>query len=194
MPYDRSRRTRNGHVGIETISRNASFRIVFESTRILHADTVRGVAFSPDSKTLASGSYDETVQFWDIEDDSTSAEPLRHPYSVFDIAYSPDGRLLATASSAFWLFDPEPHRLAVTDIASSVAFSPDGRLLAGTSMSGHVWLFDPTTRQLLRRLDGFGSVFSVAFSPDGLLGIGGSDNNIRIRSGGGPDPFQTVSV
>ena len=107
-----------------------------------------------------------------------------HTSAVLGVAFSPDGRLLATAPGrewAVWLWDPATgeHLRTLDSPRSSfysvysvyaVAFSPDGRLLAAADHSGAVWLWDPATGEHLRTLDSFGfGTGAVAFSPDGRL-------------------------
>jgi WD40 repeat protein len=65
-----------------------------------HAHYVWTVAFSPDSRYLASGSWDSTVKVWDLAAPE-SAEPVTlrgHAGFIRSLAFSPDGRRLATAS------------------------------------------------------------------------------------------------
>jgi WD40 repeat protein len=63
-----------------------------------HSDRVMGVAFHPNGRQLASGSCDNTAKVWDL-DTGQEVETLRgHIGYVMALAYSPDGKLLATAS------------------------------------------------------------------------------------------------
>ncbi len=93
--------------------------------------------------------------------------------SMDNMQYSPDGKLLAVASSiGVWLYDTETYQeLALltghTRLVSSVCFSTDGRILASGSWDDTVKLWDVATGTLQRTLNSFGSVTGVHFSPDG---------------------------
>ncbi|SOD86419.1 trypsin-like peptidase domain-containing protein [Streptomyces sp. Ag109_G2-15] len=137
-----------------------------------HAMTVTSVAFSPDSRTLATGSYDRTVRLWDVATGTTRHILKRHTDQVYSVAFSPDGRTLATAGidGRVLLWDVatgDPlYSLTYSQSANAVAFSPDGKTLA-TATADTVQLWDATTRKAGRVLSGHtGLVSSVAFSPD----------------------------
>jgi hypothetical protein len=112
-----------------------------------------------------------------------------HANGVFHVAYSPDGKLLATASKdrTVKLWDAASGKEVRTltghagDVYSS-AFSPDGQLLASASEDKTVRLREVVSGKELRVLHGHsGDVYGLAFSPDGkLLASASGDKEVRL--------------
>ncbi len=63
-----------------------------------HTGRVYSVSFSPDGRTLASGSGDDTIRLWEVSTGRHLRTLTGHTYSVRSVSFSPDGRTLASGS------------------------------------------------------------------------------------------------
>ena len=154
-----------------------------------HTDNVWSVAFSPDSKMLASASLDQTVRLWNVNSGQLLHTLIGHTNEVLSVVFSPDGQTLVSASwdGTIRLWNPRNGKLKRTLTehkggVGSVAFSPDGQTLASGSADQTIRLWNTTTWQLKRTLRGHTHVVdSVAFSPEGdMLASGSRDKTIRL--------------
>ena len=149
------------------------------SKKIPRFDTYRVVP-SPDGKQLASCSWRNTVQIWDVEEQARARElGSCNGVSPSAIAFSPNGERLAGGhvDHNVRVWDVKSGALSRTfdghtDRVLSVAFSPDGKLLASGGSDGAVHIWDTGTSTPSRHIIAGSPVLAVAFSPDGNSLVG----------------------
>jgi WD40 repeat protein len=153
-----------------------------------------GLAFSPDSRTLATGCRDpkraaSVISLWDSENGK-----LRRRFSVpegdaEDLKFAPDGRtLLSKRGPVACLWDTATGKRLVDyaaheDLITSLVFTQDGRKLASTSYDGTIRLWDAATGRQERELTGHRwGVHHLALTPDGkALLSAGFDGKLRLQ-------------
>jgi WD40 repeat protein len=153
---------------------------------------VDAVAFSPDGKRLATGSYGR-VTVWDLAAGRVDKVLTNVLGAVNDVRFSPDGKLLAVAGGQpsakgdLRLFESSNWKLSALlagheDVVASVAFSPDGKHLASASFDKTVRVWDLTALKAERVLTGHSDfVYAVAYSPDGKwLASGSKDRSVKV--------------
>jgi WD40 repeat protein/serine/threonine protein kinase len=159
---------------------------------LAHSDSVVSVAFHPDGKHLASRGTDLKVNVWDLTATGQAiwterCDAIRKFGSAYTIAFSPDGRLLATATDAVVrVWDWKNRQLLQSSPGDDfhptpVAFSRDGRLATGISSEG-VKLWDPQTRMLLGTFhEHRGPMSALAFSANGeWLASANYDRTVKL--------------
>jgi len=147
-----------------------------------HSDSVRSVAISPDGKTLASGSEDNSIKLWDMKTGKEIRSLTGHSDSVRSVAISADGKTLASGSedNSIKLWDMKTGKeirslIGHSDSVRSVAISADGKTLASGSGDNSIKLWDMKTGKEIRSLIGhLSTVSSVSISPDGKTLAGGT--------------------
>jgi len=156
------------------------------------------VAFSPNPNdavlAIAWGEYGKpsSVTLWDIRTSRVRATLTGHADTIESVAFSPDGKLLATASrdTTVRLWDlSSDHEAAVgrghTAPLWCVAFNPDGKSIATGSSDNTIRLWDLTDTKDLREIDCLlghtDRMWALSFSPDGkLLASGSRDQLVKL--------------
>jgi len=161
-----------------------------------HTNYTLSLAFTPDSKTLASGSDDKMVRLWDMENGTELGLFAGHTSPVNSVDFTQDGTQLASGSvyKTINIWDFHNNNLirnqtitAHINSVNSVAFSPDGKYLASGSFDASVKLWKRTSNyDLVVTFNAHADpVYSVNFSPDSQK-IASTTNDKTIRIWGKP--------
>ncbi len=162
-----------------------------------HADAVWHVAWSPDSRRIATASLDGTVQ---VRHADGSGEPVvleGHESWVFMAAWSPDGERIATASAdrtaRAWSVDGSGEPILLEGHGGSVrtvAWSPDGERVVTASSDGTARIWNASGRDPPVVLEGHGGgVLEAWWSPDGgRIAAGSDDGVVRVWTADGSGP------
>ncbi len=164
-----------------------------------HTNSVDAVAFSPDRRWLASGSYDKTIRIWDLSTGRTSRTLTGHTDDVWSLSFSPDAKRLASASQdqtvRVWNADNGTARYTLTPgcIPSDLVFSPDGQFLVLACSSKEeegggatIEIRDAASGNKLREIaPDWNRPYPLVVSPNGHIlssGGAGEDGDINIAT------------
>jgi hypothetical protein len=157
-----------------------------EVARTAHDGAVSAVAFSPDGKWIASGTFGNTARVWEAAT-GTEVARLTHDDYVAAVAFSPDVKWVVSGSwdntARVWeaATGKEVARLTHDGQVYDVAFSPDGKWVVSGSLDGTARVWEAATGKEVARLTHDERVAAVAFSPDGKWVVSGSwDNTARV--------------
>ena len=157
--------------------------------RLGGAGQMKGLAFSPDGRRLASTTPEFRVYLWDVRTYQPATPLTGHTGEVFGVTFSRDGRRLASASldRTVRVWDVEKGDCQAilrghTDDVYTAVFHPDGTRLATAGRDRAIRLWDLARGEEVARLLGHTSyIWSLAFSPDGQSLVSGSgDATVRL--------------
>ncbi len=152
-----------------------------------HSGRISTITFSPDKKSLASGSVDKTIKLWQV----SMAWEIRtfggwfsgkHSKEITCLAFSPDGKYLVSGSRdetlRLWQVQTGKQQVSLKSHnggVDSVAFNPKKRLLASCGRDNKIRIYQSRTLKTIQVLSSRSSGFNcVAFSPDGQILASGS--------------------
>ncbi|KAJ8594797.1 WD40 repeat-like protein, partial [Rhizopogon salebrosus TDB-379] len=141
-----------------------------------HENSVFAVAVFPDGHRMITGSGDQTLVLWDLQDGVSLKKMKGHRSQVQAVAVSKDGKLIASGGDdgklIVWLGDTGESLIQVAEVHPrpiySLDFSPDGAVLASGSFDTTTELWSTETWQVQGNpINCCGNIYCVRYSPSG---------------------------
>jgi WD40 repeat protein len=154
-----------------------------------HSSRVNSVLFSTDGRWVASVGADSEIKLWRAEDGGLVNTLRQEKGSPHNIAFSPDGKMLASGSASatrnLLIYRVADGSLLRTVTAhhngtTCIAFTPDGSLLISGGGDYTLKLWRVSDGALVKELNQGAHVISLAVSPDGRV-VAAGDSNGKIR-------------
>ncbi len=152
----------------------------------VHSDTVLGLRFSPDGKTLASSSADKTIRLLNVADGSVIRSLEGHTHHVLSLAWQDDLQTIASASAdqnlKVWNLETGQQRRTITGFGkeiTAIAFLGQTAQVITACADGQLRLHDTASGKAIRTFNASGDfLFALAVSDDGKTLIAGGQNGI----------------
>lgn len=159
-----------------------------------HEKLINALDYSPDGKTIISGSFDSTVRVWNaqtgvelkalkevaVKKSNIYKQGILEPSSSFEgeihsLVYSPNGLVIATGSSDYdiRLWDSQTYAALNTlsghkGLVTALAYSPDGRTIVSASNDKTIIIWNADTGEIIHTVDGYSEIVTtLSYSQDG---------------------------
>ena len=168
---------------IDTLRRVGEFRPAEKHGK------ARAIAFHPDGKSMAVGYLDGAILLWDVTRREPVGAPFKATLGADNLAFSPDGRYLLSASyDGVKLWDAASRQLSsnrvpqFTGTVQEVKFGPDGTMAAAINGDHTVIVWDINTGQIVSTPRSIGDqpVTAFAFHPNRRSWLFGTSNGVTL--------------
>jgi WD40 repeat protein len=149
------------------------------------------IAFTPDGHHLFSGERLAALRMWDVKTQQPIATLVENsvtelPGSVYELAISPDGSLLASADArliTLWTLPTRERYLTLKGheaLVTGLVFTPDSKTLISSSWDGTIRLWDASTGAERKVVLGYTYAVSGVTLADGEEFVSAGDQTVRI--------------
>lgn len=158
-----------------------------------HSDCIYAIAFAPDSKSIATASYDKLIKIWDVETGKEIRTLKDHIDAIYALAFTPDGKRIVSgaADRTIKVWDPATGERLYTmgepsDGVNTIAISADGASIAagGADKTLRIWKLRERSAELVAtQIAHEDAILRIAFSKDGKRLISAAaDRTMKVFS------------